>query len=87
MAFFKPIFRPGGLIIISALCLAVGNSVKAQVPARPTNFPNINLPRHVSGEEAIAALGDKLPDVAVFYRQTPEELRDLLRRDKSLRKN
>ena len=85
MAFFKPIFRPAGLIIISAICLAVGNSVEAQAPARLTNFPLIHLPRHVSGEEAIAALGDKLPDVAAFYRKTPEGLRDLLRRDKSLR--
>src|SRR5262245_1715356 len=83
--FFKAMFGPAGLIIISAICLADGHSVEAQVPTRPTNFPVINLPRHVSGEEAIAALGDKLPDVAAFYRETPEGLGDLLRRDSSLR--
>src|SRR5437762_1871548 len=82
--FFKAISRPEGLIIISALCLAFGNTVEAQTSARPTSFPSINLPHQISGEEAIAALGDKLPDVAAFYRKSPEGLRNLLRRDKSL---
>lgn len=37
------------------------------------------------GEAAIAALGQRLPEVAAHYRKSEEELRGLFRRDKSLR--
>jgi hypothetical protein len=37
------------------------------------------------GDEAIKALGSRLPEVAAHYRKTEDELRGMLRRDKSLR--
>ena len=54
-------------------------------PDRPP-FPEIKLTRReLHHEDAIAALGDKLPDVAAHYRKSPEEIRSMFRRDKDAR--
>lgn len=43
------------------------------------------LPKEMSGQEAIDALGDKITVVAKRVGKTPEELKELLLRDKSAR--
>ena len=43
-----------------------------------------NVPRSPRGEQAIAQLGDRLPDVARAYGLQPEELRELFRSDNTL---
>ena len=43
------------------------------------------LPKAMSGQEAIDALGDKIDVVAKRVGKTPEELKELLLRDKSAR--
>lgn len=50
-------------------------------------MPALRVRGGEQGEEAIKALGDRLPEVAAHYRKSGEELRGLLRRDKSLRLN
>jgi hypothetical protein len=66
--------------------VAIVGFAQAQTPApqRPP-FPAIQLSRHLSGEEAIAALGDKLPALAAYYHRDPTELKKQLRQDNSLR--
>lgn len=73
------------VILLCAITL-VGTSVLAQSTNTPerSSFPKLRLARHFQGEEAITALGANLPAVAAFYHKTPEELQDLLRREKDL---
>lgn len=53
-----------------------------------SGFPaGIRLLGEMHGEAAIKALGGQLPEVAAFYDKTPEELRQEMRSDRSLRVN
>lgn len=53
--------------------------------AAPTHsFPALKLAHSAHGEDAIRSLVDKLPAVAAFYRKSPEQLREMFRRDTSL---
>ncbi|MEJ0089302.1 MAG: autotransporter-associated beta strand repeat-containing protein [Limisphaerales bacterium] len=52
-------------------------------PARPP-MPVLKVKQGIQGEAAIAALGDKLAEVAAHYGKGTNELRALLRRDRSL---
>ena len=53
---------------------------------RPTSeFPSMRLKGHEKGEAAIRALGNKLPEVAKWYKKTPQEFTDILRRDRHAR--
>lgn len=66
---------------LAAFCLAPA----APAADLPPGFPHdIQLPAKARGEDAITALGGRLPEVAAFYRKTPAELRALLRSDKCL---
>jgi PKD repeat protein len=47
-------------------------------------FPSIQLRHQVRSEEAVEALGARLPDVASWYGKTAEEMTRLLRHDRSL---
>jgi PKD repeat protein len=47
------------------------------------SFPDITLSRSARGEEIIAALGDKLPEVARYYKLSEEELKKIAK-DKTL---
>jgi len=52
----------------------------------PPGFPsNIQMGGVVQGEGAINSLGNRLPEVAAFYRKSPDELRALFRSDHSLK--
>ncbi|MEO7494165.1 MAG: PKD domain-containing protein [Massilia sp.] len=46
-------------------------------------FPSVRLAGHANGERAIANLGDRLPEVAAFYRKGADEFRRQLRADRS----
>ena len=47
-------------------------------------FPMLQIGRHVRGEEAVAALGSRLPEIASWYGKTREQLQRLLRHDRHL---
>src|SRR6266568_3833319 len=64
-------------ILLLGAFIAVAGATAQPANDRPP-FPVIRLTRHYQGEEAITALADKLPDVARFYRKSPEELRATL---------
>src|SRR4051794_25219989 len=72
------------LTLLTALFLSLTGQAQSQIAAARPTFPLIRLARHVSGEAAITALGDQLPAVAQFYNKSPDELKALLRREKSL---
>ena len=77
-------FRQRLLFAVLVLVLAQNFSAfAAELPLR--QFPaGINLAGRVHNTNVIAALGNRLPEVAAFYRKSPEELRALLQRDHSL---
>lgn len=82
----KSCLKTSHFVILLAALILVSPSARAQTknaPERPS-FPKLRLARHFQGEEAIAALGANLPAVAAFYHKTPEELQNLLRREKDL---
>lgn len=69
---------------LGACLLLSANPARAQVTL-PPGFPaGIQLPAKAHGDDAIAALGNRLPEVAAFYRKTPQELRALFKSDHSL---
>ena len=47
-------------------------------------YPSIRLSRQLHNEEAIQALGDRLPAVASWHGKTADEMKSLLRRDRDL---
>ncbi|MEY4386581.1 MAG: hypothetical protein RLY20_1864 [Verrucomicrobiota bacterium] len=69
------------------LTAGVASPALGQQPLKPAFPDGIHLVGEVRGEAAIAALGQRLPEVAAYYRKTPDELRALFRADHSLRAN
>lgn len=76
------------------LCLlAAGGSAQAAGSAKPVvphvqkgPFPQITLPdRQSGGQRAIDLLGARLPDVAAWYRKSPDEFKAMLLNDKRMR--
>lgn len=76
------------------LCLmAAGGSVQAAGSAKPVvphvqkgPFPQITLPdRQSGGQRAIDLLGARLPDVAAWYRKSPDEFKAMLLNDRRMR--
>jgi PKD repeat protein len=53
----------------------------AAVAAARQAFPQVSLPARTFGEDAIARLGDRLPDVAAWYGMTTAEFARTLRED------
>jgi len=81
-------FMKSATLTLSALTLAgiallAPPSAHGQgTPAREkTEFPALRLNKHESGEAAVRALGDRLPEVARWYNKSPEEFAANLRRD------
>lgn len=68
----------------AAVCLIAASAAGAPPEGLPPGFPEIELPATTRGEAAISALGNRLPAVAAFYRKSNQELRVLLREDRSL---
>ncbi len=67
-------------VLLAASLLVTGGELLYE-PGAPAG---IRLPAKVRGEAAIAALGARLPEVAAFYRKSPQQLRSILRADETL---
>jgi autotransporter-associated beta strand protein len=78
----KTLKKPVAAIIalfVSTLSMAGG-----EIPPEPGFPAAIQLPAKARGEAAIAALGKRLPEVAAYYGQSPQRLREVFRADRSL---
>lgn len=82
------------LVNLLVLCaVAAGGVAQAAGSAKPVvphvqkgPFPQVNLPdRQAGGQRAIDLLGARLPDVAAWYRKSPDEFKALLLNDRRLR--
>lgn len=62
--------------------LAVAAPVSADAAKRP-EFPVLRFADKARGAEAIRRLGNKLPDVAAWYRMAPEKLAAIFRQDQN----
>lgn len=75
-------------VIIAALAALWPALVQAQPGPQQLSFPALTVASPgASGEAAIAALGAGLPAVAAYYGRSAEQLRSILRQDKSLHVN
>ena len=70
------------LWLLFGLSSVFGQEKNAPKQTRP--FPKIQLRHQVRNEEAIRALGIRLPAVAAWYGKTTEEMTRILRRDRTL---
>ncbi len=72
------------VVVIGASLVAVLPTAHGQ-NSHESGFPaGIRLLSQVNGETAITRLGNRLPEVAAFYGQSPEQLRPPMRADPSL---
>ena len=81
--------RADASVLFSGILWAMTNlpalgAAAAGADGLPPNFPQVELPAKANGEAAIAALGGQLPALAAFYKVTEADLRNRLRRDRSL---
>ncbi len=78
--------RPALFLLVIWLAAELNHSARAAAAASALReFPvGISLPARAHSTNAIAGLGNRLPEVAAFYNKTPNELRGLLQRDHSL---
>jgi Bacterial pre-peptidase C-terminal domain/PKD domain/Metallo-peptidase family M12B Reprolysin-like len=68
-------------LFVAGGALAQGRSAQMKPP-----FPQLALPEaRAHGQRAIDLLGDRLPEVAAWYRKSPDELRALLLNDRMLK--
>ncbi|MEY4385215.1 MAG: hypothetical protein RLY20_498, partial [Verrucomicrobiota bacterium] len=73
----------GIISMVAALFIGQQSSLAQEVA--PPGFPTgIQLRSESHGEAAITELGGRLPEVAAFYRKSPEQLRNAFRSDRSL---
>ena len=54
---------------------------QANVPAAKKPFPELNLPQRARGDDALRALGKKLPEVAAWYGMSTQAFARMLRQD------
>ena len=81
------------LLAAGLLLLGAGGPRAADADRTPVvphrhkgDFPQLSLPdRQASGPRAAALLGARLPEVAAWYRRSPDEFRALLLNDRHLR--
>lgn len=77
---------------LGALALAASSQMAMAAPkpvvphqAKPA-FPTLNLTdRHSHGQRAVDLLRDRLPEVAAYYRKSPDEFRNLLLKDRRVK--
>jgi PKD domain len=73
---------------LAALTILLMSSLASPVHAQGAKpaFPRIELAERKShGQRAIDLLRDRLPEVAAFYRKSPDELRAMLLKDRTLK--
>src|SRR5215212_2555124 len=89
----RDVFRPASPVMCvllfnrySALLMMVlwATCASSAPAALPEGFPQIEVGQKVRGETAIAVLGNRLPELAQFYRMTAAQLEALLRKDRAL---
>lgn len=79
----KYLIKSSGIIWL--LLIAASLQAQPEYPGKgKPPFPEVQIGRHVRGEEAIGALAGRLPEVAAWYGKTPSELARLLRHDRTL---
>ena len=63
----------------------LGEAAIAQttLPAAKKPFPELNLPERARGDDAVQALGGKLPEVAAWYGMSTQEFARMLRQDRT----
>lgn len=78
--------RVATLVLVAGTMLWFGPGLQANERHEPANprFPKLTLRGIAKGEAAIQRLGQHLPDVALNYGHTPDELRGMLRSDHTL---
>ena len=72
------------LAALAVLTPAVASAGETKMRAT-SDFPSMRLKGNEKGEDAIRALGNKLPEVAKWYNKTPQEFTDTLRSDRHAR--
>lgn len=70
-------------VLIMTLTLGSVSAQSAPSNARP--FPALSLPDQARGQQALNALGDKLPQVAAWYGLSPEKFSNIMRLDRAAR--
>ena len=70
----------GTIALVAASMLAA----RAEVPVEPGFPAGMRLAAEARGEAAIAALGNRLPEIAAFYGKSPQQLRKSFQTDDSL---
>jgi hypothetical protein len=69
----------------SCCCLRALFATASGEPPVDAGFPaGIRIAENARGEKAIAALGDRLPEVAAFHGKSARQLREIFRKDDSL---
>ncbi len=75
-----------GLLVAVSVAQAAGSPKPSVAHVQKGPFPVITLPdRQSQGQRAIDLLGDRLPEVAAWYRKSPDEFRALLLNDRRMR--
>lgn len=75
----KPTLRCSAAIFAALLATASGDV------ASDAGFPaGIRIAENARGEKAIAALGERLLEVAAFHGESAQQLREIFRKDDSL---
>jgi PKD repeat protein len=75
------------LSLAAAAAVALGTSAAIAQGASATAkspFPSITLPERAQGERAIGLLGDRLPEVAAWYRMSVPQFTSMLRADRTV---
>ncbi|MEY4243037.1 MAG: hypothetical protein RLZZ245_622 [Verrucomicrobiota bacterium] len=71
-------------IVSAAIFAALLATASGDVPIEPGFPAGIRLPENARGEKAVAALGERLPEVAAFHGRSAQQLREIFRKDDSL---
>jgi PKD repeat protein len=82
------LWRAGVLTLLTAfaIALAVPRALAQADPAAPRAkpaFPSVTLPQRAQAEQAIAHLGNRLPDVAAWYGMSVPKFTGMLRADRT----
>jgi autotransporter-associated beta strand protein len=72
------------ITIITALVSGFVSVAAVEMPSEPGFPAGIRVPDKARGKAAIAALGERLPEVAAFYGKSPARLRELFQKDDTL---
>lgn len=78
----RPVAKHLSLMLAAGLALAVTVPASAEQNAKPP-FPVLKFDGHSRDGEAINRLGNRLPEVAAWYRMSPKRLGEILQKDRN----